>query len=215
MALSARVAVPAAALAAVLGGLVGALWAAEDPVPVEVVTAQPTPPEIRALPPAAAAPALTASPIAEPSPTPASEPAAASPASPAEAVPAIEDRVFALANEARAAAGLAPLTRMGELDAVARGWSTTLATQGRDLAHNPDYTAQIPGGWSAAAENVAWMGETRVVPADDVAGTIHQGWMDSAGHRENLLNPAYTHLGVGVAFSPEHGYYLTQNFATY
>lgn len=209
MALSARVAVPAAALAAVLGGLVGALWVAEDPVPADVVTALPTPPEIRALPPAAAAPALTAPAAAEPSPPP--EPAA----SPAEAVPAIEDRVFALANEARAAAGLAPLQRMGELDAVARGWSTTLATQGRDLAHNPDYTAQIPGGWSAAAENVAWMGETRVVPADDVAGTIHQGWMDSAGHRENLLNPAYTQLGVGVAFSPEHGYYLTQNFATY
>lgn len=213
MAPSPRVAVPLAALAAVLGGLVGALIAGGDDVPVAVVTVRATPAEVRAAPPAAAAPVLTAPPLAEPPAEPAAEPAA--PAAPAQAVPAIEDRVFALANEARAAAGLAPLERMGELDAVARGWSTTLATQGRDLAHNPDYTAQIPGGWSAAGENVAWMGELRVVPADDVAVTIHQGWMDSPGHRENLLNPGYTRIGVGVAFSPEHGYYLTQNFATY
>lgn len=39
--------------------------------------------------------------------------------------------------------------------------------------------------------------------------------MESPGHRENLLNPAYTHLGVGVAYSREHGWYLTQNFAAY
>lgn len=204
-----RVTVPLCALAAVLGGLAGALIAGGGDVPVAEVTVQATPSESRTAPPAAAAPVLTAPPVA------AAAPEAAPPASPAEAVPAIEDRVFALANEARAAAGLTPLERMGELDAVARGWSTTLATQGRDLEHNPDYTAQIPAGWSAAGENVAWMGDTRVVPADDVAGTIHQGWMDSPGHRENLLDPGYTRIGVGVAFSPEHGYYLTQNFATY
>ena len=39
--------------------------------------------------------------------------------------------------------------------------------------------------------------------------------MDSPGHRENLLNPAYTHIGVGVAHNPAYGYYLTQNFAAY
>ena len=218
MALRPRVAVPvtvvAAAVAAVLGGLAGSAWFGADGDPAEVVTVQPVPSESRVAPPAAAAPVLTAPPVAEPVAEPAPEPPA-QPVGQAELVPAIEDRVLALANEARAAAGIAPLERMSELDAVARGWSTTLATQGGDLAHNPDYTAEIPGGWSAAAENVAWMGETRVVPADGVAVTIHQGWMDSAGHRENLLNPGYTRIGVGVAFSPEHGYYLTQNFATY
>lgn len=215
MALPPRVAVPAtvvaAAIAAVLGGLAGSAWFGKESVPAEVVTIQAVPPQSRVAPPAAAAaPAPTAPPVAEPVAEPAPPPATQ-----AELVPAIEERVFALANEARAAAGVAPLERMGELDAVARGWSTTLATQGRDLAHNPDYAAQIPGGWSAAAENVAWTSETRVVPADGVAATIHQGWMDSAGHRENLLNPGYTRIGVGVAFSPDHGYYLTQNFATY
>lgn len=166
-----------------------------------VVTVQEAPTPVRAAPPvpvAQAAPVLKA------------------PVDPLVAlVTEIEDQVFAAANAARAEAGLAPLERLTELDAVARGWSTMLATEGSDLAHNPDYSEQIPQGWSLAGENAAWTGETRVVPADEIAGPMHQGWMDSPGHRENILNPEYTHLGVGVAYSPEHGYYLIQNFASY
>lgn len=201
-----------AALAALLGSLAvlaSAGCTAAEPVPADVVTVRPAPSDTRAVPPAP----VTPTPSAEP---PAAEPPAAEPpAAPEELLAAIEDQVFALANEAREAAGVAPLERMPELDVVARAWSTTLATEGRDLAHNPDYSRQVPAGWSAAGENVAWMGETRLVSADDVAGPVHQGWMDSPGHRENLLSPEYTHIGVGVAFSAEHGYYLTQNFATY
>ena len=191
-----------AALAA-LHALAGC--AGGEPVDAAVVTVQQTPSETRVTPPAPA----------EPTPTP--EPPTAEPPvpDPVQLLAEVEDRVFALANEARTAEGLAPLERMAGLDDVARGWSTTLATEGRELGHNPDYSRQIPQGWSVAGENVAWMGETRVVPAAEVAGPVHQGWMDSPGHRENLLGPEYTHLGVGVAFSPEHGYYLTQNFATY
>lgn len=214
MATRPRVVVPvalAAVIAAVLGGLAGSAWFADEAVPVDVVTALPTPAEVRAAPPAPAAPVLSAPALAEP----AAEPGTEAPATAAELVPAIEDRVVALANEARAAAGVAPLERMGELDAVARGWSTTLATRAGDLAHNPDYSSQIPQGWSMSGENVGWIGEKRVVPAEEVARAVHQGWMDSAGHRENLLNPEFTHLGVGVAFTAERGYYLTQNFASY
>lgn len=61
-------------------------------------------------------------------------------------------------------------------------------TQGLDLAHNPDYTQQIPGGWSAAAENVGWIDDGGQLTPQEVAARIHQGWMESRGHRENLLN---------------------------
>lgn len=178
---------------------------ADEPVLAQVVTVQQAPTTVRAAPPAPAAPAPEA---------PAPEPPADAGA-PAELIAQMEDQVFVSANAARTDAGLAPLERMPELDAVARAWSQVLAGEGRDLAHNPDYSGQIPQGWSVSGENVAWMGETRVVPAEDVVGPVHQGWMDSPGHRENLLSPEYTQIGVGVAFSPEHGYYLTQNFAAY
>jgi len=122
--------------------------------------------------------------------------------------------VLALANEARAAEGLAPLARSGDMDAVALAWSTHLAAGGLDLAHNPDYSTQIPGGWSQAAENVGWMGPSGMV-AEEVAAQIHESWMASPGHHANLMNPAFTHIGIGVVTSPEHGWYLTQNFAAY
>lgn len=61
--------------------------------------------------------------------------------------------------------------------------------------------------WSAIAENIAaGYGD----PASVVAG-----WMGSQGHKENLLNPDYTEVGIGyvyVAGSP-YGAYWTADFA--
>jgi len=78
--------------------------------------------------------------------------------------------------------------------------------------HNPDYSTQIPGGWSQAAENVGWMG-----PADvgrGVAAQIHESWMASPGHHANLMNPAFTHIASG-GHEPGARLVLTQNFAAY
>lgn len=202
-----RLVVPVTALAAVLGGFVGAVLDVSPVGVAEVVTVPAAPPETRTTPPpptASAAGAVTV-PVEQ----------APQPSTPADLVPLIEEQVLALANQARASAGLAPLERLVELDAVARGWSALMAEQNLELGHNPDYTSQIPAGWSTAAENVAWIGQTRLTSAEDVAGRVHQSWMDSPGHHANLMNPEHTHIGIGVAFSPERGFYLTQNFAAY
>lgn len=127
----------------------------------------------------------------------------------------ISEQLLALANQARADAGLSPLAGHPDLDAVAQAWSDELAASGQSLAHNPAYAEQIPGGWSAAGENVAWISDGGRLSESEVAARIHQGWMDSPGHRANILNPRFTHLGVGAAHNPRHGYYLTQNFARY
>ena len=37
-------------------------------------------------------------------------------------------------------------------------------------------------------------------------------WMNSAGHRRNILDPSFTHLGVGVHTSYDAGPWWTQNF---
>jgi uncharacterized protein YkwD len=171
--------------------------AAEPPVEPEPAPA-PAPPSAPAPAPAPAAPA----------PAPA-------PAAPAVATRDVERRLLALADDARRAAGVAPLQAHDGLADVARRWSERLAAEGRSLAHNPDYATQVPGGWSAVGENVAWIDDGGTLSPEEVARRIHQGWMDSAGHRENILRPGYTHLGVGVGHHPAHGWYLTQNFATY
>jgi uncharacterized protein YkwD len=60
--------------------------------------------------------------------------------------------------------------------------------------------------WSAVAENIA-MGYP-----DPAA--VMTGWMNSPGHRTNILNCQYRQLGVGVAASAKGARYWTQDFGT-
>ncbi|MNI29817.1 Cysteine-rich secretory protein family protein [compost metagenome] len=59
--------------------------------------------------------------------------------------------------------------------------------------------------YKSAAENIA-TGQTSAIFA-------HQGWMNSEGHRKNLLGN-FTHLSVGVAFGGSMHINYTQNFMT-
>jgi uncharacterized protein YkwD len=40
----------------------------------------------------------------------------------------------------------------------------------------------------------------------------HEGLMNSAGHRENIVKPDFGYLGIGVAFNGEFQPYYTENF---
>ena len=59
--------------------------------------------------------------------------------------------------------------------------------------------------WRAWAENIA--------AGQPDAASVVQGWMSSAGHRTNILNPGYTDIGVGLAYSASGVPYWTQDFA--
>lgn len=108
-------------------------------------------------------------------------------------------RILADTNSARAANGLAPLVLDGAVTTVAQNWSATQSRE-RRMSHNPQYSSQIPGGWSRAAENVA----SGYAPADVV-----RAWMNSSGHRANILGD-YTTIGIGYVNG-----YATQVFAKY
>lgn len=110
---------------------------------------------------------------------------------PASAAPA--DDISGLINQARWANGQAGLIRNPEMDQVAADWAAQMAASGT-MAHNPDYSTQIPAGWSAAAENVAQGYPT--------GAAMHDGWMGSPGHRANILGD-YT--DVGIAFLSSGG----------
>lgn len=125
----------------------------------------------------------------------------APPATAAEIPPPNGDiaRILADTNAARAANGLAPLVLDDAVTAVAQNWSATQAREGR-MYHNPQYSSQIPGGWSRAAENVA---------SGYSPSTVVAGWMGSPGHRANILGD-YTTIGIGYVNG-----YATQVFAKY
>ncbi len=58
--------------------------------------------------------------------------------------------------------------------------------------------------FSAAGENIAYGQRT--------AAEVMQTWMNSAGHRANILSQAYTNIGIGVAKAANGTLYWTQMF---
>src|SRR5690554_5533932 len=93
-------------------------------------------------------------------------------AGPAPASAFDEGTIHSLTNQSRAANGLGPLKLNGALSQVAARWAAELAARGT-LGHNPNYSTQIPGGWTKAAENVA--------QGYSSGSAVHQGWLASPG----------------------------------
>ncbi|MFD1657169.1 CAP domain-containing protein [Streptomyces caeni] len=120
------------------------------------------------------------------------------------------DEVIALTNAERAAAGLPPLAADPVLTAAAQAHCDDMVARGFYAHTSPD--GREPWDRAAAAgsrhrtvgENIACGQRT---PAEVV-----RGWMDSPGHRANILKPAFTHLGVGFAGGGRAGTYWTQLF---
>ncbi|WP_164745329.1 FG-GAP-like repeat-containing protein [Georgenia faecalis] len=130
---------------------------------------------------------------------------AAAPA--AQAAPAQADTIVSLVNAERSQRGLRPLRVNAALTSIAQDWSQRQAAADA-MSHRPNFTANYPAGWTRAAENVAWYS------ADDPRAIV-TSWMNSSGHRANILNPELTDIGVGYARSSSGRYYATQNFAAY
>lgn len=118
--------------------------------------------------------------------------------------------VVALTNAERAAAGLPPLAGDPLLAAAAQAHSA-------DMAARAFYSHTSPEGgepWHRAAA----AGSARRTIGENIAcgqrsaAEVVRGWMDSPGHRANILAPAFTHMGVGFAGGGPAGTYWTQLF---
>jgi len=117
----------------------------------------------------------------------------------------VQARILADVNAARGRVGVKPLTANAAMNSVAIKWSQKQAARAT-MSHNPYYTSQIPAGWSAAGENVAY----GYSPT-----SVTRAWLDSPGHRANILRSSFTHIGIGVACSDAGRPYYTQNFGGY
>lgn len=137
------------------------------------------------------------------------------------AAPAVESAlldvardVLAEVNRARRENGLEPMREDAALMRAAADHSAELAER-RTLDHSSTNPARrtmtmridaAGGSWSRAAENLAHMsGSAAGVPTQTA-----QLWLGSAGHRRNMLEPSYTHTGVGVAVDARGTWYVTQ-----
>jgi uncharacterized YkwD family protein len=120
---------------------------------------------------------------------------------------AYEQQVVDLTNKERAKYGLLPLKVDLALSKVAREKSRDMAVNHYFSHNSPTYGSPFEMmkkfgiSYTAAGENIA-MGQR--TPQEVVAA-----WMNSEGHRANILNRNYTHIGVGFE---ENGYIWTQQF---
>ena len=127
-----------------------------------------------------------------------------------------ENTLVALINQERANQGAGALTVSSQLTAATRQHS-------RDMACN-DFFSHTGSDGSSPFDRMAWSGFSYSTAAENIyagSGSFNSpqqaftGWMNSPGHRTNMLNPVYTHVGVGYIYiaSSTYGGYYTANFA--
>ena len=116
--------------------------------------------------------------------------------------PGTESQFIDRINSLRTSKGLRQLQPSGELTGVARSWTDRMVSNGQ-ISHNPNLGSQVSGGWTKLGENVG--------VGYDVAGLM-EAFINSPAHYRNLVDPAWTHVGVGVTFGGDGRTYTTHNF---
>lgn len=117
------------------------------------------------------------------------------------------EAVLALVNRERSAAGLAPLTLDTDLCRVATAKAEDMQKNNYFSHTSPTYGSPFDMmkrfgiSYRSAGENIAMGYRT--------ADSVMEGWMNSDGHRANILNPSFTKLGVGYC---AEGNYWVQMF---
>ncbi|PIC77516.1 hypothetical protein CSV74_05350 [Sporosarcina sp. P19] len=122
-------------------------------------------------------------------------------------VSATEQAVLDLTNAERAKAGLKPLQIDAALQKSAKQKSADMAANNYFSHTSPTYGSpfdqmkQNGVTYRSAAENIA--------KGQRSAQDVVTAWMNSAGHRQNILTPGFTHIGIGY---DANGHYWTQQF---
>jgi uncharacterized protein YkwD len=126
-----------------------------------------------------------------------------------------ERRVLELTNEERGRYNLPPLAHHETLTYLARAHSIDMAVHenmshtGSDGRNMRSRIEDAGISWSRIAENVA--------AGQRTPEAVVEAWMNSPGHRANILDPTLTHLGVGLhrLEGVRFVYYWTQKFAAF
>lgn len=152
----------------------------------------------------------------------------------------VERHVYEMTNAQRESAGLGTLVRVQEIDSIAMGHSADMASRGY-FAHEspqgagPSLRAELAGYecrkdfgayyTEGLAENIfhthtyssyltagAPLTYDWLEGEEELAGQMVGGWMDSPGHRRNILDPQFDRIGIGVYITDDEQVLATQNF---
>lgn len=120
-----------------------------------------------------------------------------------------EQQLLTLINNERAKAGLPALQVDMELMKVARTKANDMVQNNYFSHYSPTYGSpfdmmrQFGISFKAAAENIAGN--------STIQGAVN-AWMNSSGHKANIMNASYNYTGIGIAKSNKYGYVFVQMF---
>lgn len=116
--------------------------------------------------------------------------------------------VLALVNQERSKVGCSPVTASDSLAALAQDFSEDMAARGFFGHTDPDGATP----WDRAAKaGIQGLGGENIARGQADAQAVMDAWMNSDGHRANILNCDYKTLGIGVHFG-SGGPWWTQDF---
>jgi uncharacterized YkwD family protein len=152
--------------------------------------------------------AAPAKPVAAPA-SPAPAPTQTATPAPSAGMTAEEQQMLTLVNAERAKSGLSTLTADTTLTKMARAKS-------QDMISNNYFAHQSPTYGSPFAMMTTY-GVTYRTAGENIAGNpsvtgAFQAWMNSPGHRANILGSQYTLTGIGIVHGGPYGIMFTQEF---
>lgn len=127
-----------------------------------------------------------------------------------DAIKSVENQVIQLTNQQRAKNGLPALTANWELSRVARYKANDMRDKNYFSHTSPTYGSPFTMmknfgiAYRAAGENIA--------AGQATAQEVVTAWMNSPGHRANILSQNYTQIGVGYSKGGSQRYYWSQMF---
>lgn len=132
----------------------------------------------------------------------------------------IRDRALELVNQTRQEHGL-PQLELGVAandaaqahaeDMLKRSYYSHSSPEGETVRDR--YVAAGGSKWRLTAENIARCEDCNAPPEIEIAERLHRGWMNSPGHRENILRHGLDVFGYGIIASDGEGLYAVQTFA--
>ncbi len=125
----------------------------------------------------------------------------------------IEKELFDMINRERAKQGISLLQSSKSLTSLARNHSRDMAVRS-DLTHISSDGKSYAKRLEEAGLFFRETGENVAFSQSFLPETIHNSFMRSKGHRENILDPRFDRVGIGVFLKEGEGYYITQDFLT-
>ncbi|MGI5248867.1 CAP domain-containing protein [Actinacidiphila glaucinigra] len=144
-------------------------------------------------------------------PSPARTTIAAQPPRSDDGEDSVVEQIVRLVNEERASAGCRPVTLEERLTEAAQDYTDVMARSGV-LSHTGPDGSTMAGRVEAAGYQWSTLGENIAV-GQRTAAAVMDAWMNSEGHRANILNCSFEQIGVGVNTS-SNGPWWTQDFGT-